>query len=303
MREFIASPCTTDLYSEGECCRWDDMTSELQWVDVPNGTFYRARADGTRIEIIRTYTLDGYLTAFAPLEDREDGWIIASNQSISLLDVSGEACEVADPEGHNGGEVLTNDGAADPWGRFWVGSMAVGALPDRGSLYRYHETTGAHVVLEGITISNGIGWSPDGRTMYYVDSGPGTIHAFDMHPSGEITDKRLFAQFDVAREGTPDGLCLDAEGALWVALWGGHEVRRLAPSGEQLARVSVDTIQPSSCALGGTNGTTLYVTTAQTDLSPEALRDDPNAGRLFCVDVGVTGQPLLPYRPRLRSQL
>jgi sugar lactone lactonase YvrE len=302
MEEFIASPCTTGPYSEGEGCRWDEVTSELQWVDVPNGTFYRAHADGPQIEIIRSYELEGYLTAFAPMENRDDGWVVASNQSISYLFESGEMREVAAPEAHNGGDVLTNDGAADPWGRFWVGSMAIGALAHRGSLYRYHETTGAQLVLDGVTISNGIGWSPDEGTMYYVDSGPGTIHAFDMRPSGEISGKRLFAQFDVAREGTPDGLCVDVEGAVWVAVWGGHEVRRYSPSGEQLARVAVDAIQPSSCALGGAKGTTLYVTTAQTDLSPEELRDDPNAGRLFCVDVGVAGLALNPYRPRLRTE-
>jgi sugar lactone lactonase YvrE len=150
-----------------------------------------------------------------------------------------------------------------------------------------------------VTISNGLGWSPDQRTMYYVDSGPGTIHTFDVDEDGEITNKQLFVQFDVKREGTPDGLCVDVNGAVWVAVWGGYEVRAYAPSGEQFARVGVATAQPSCCAIGGVNGTTLYVTTAQEDLDQATLDAEPDAGRLFCVDVGVAGLALEAYYPRV----
>jgi sugar lactone lactonase YvrE len=149
----------------------------------------------------------------------------------------------------------------------------------------------------GATISNGIGWSPDRSVMYYVDSGPGTITSYDVDGTGEISHPRLFAQFDVATEGTPDGLCVDEEGGIWVAVWGGYEVRRYAPSGEVVARVRVPTAQPSCCALGGANATTLYITTAQEDLSSSQLDNEPDAGRLFAVNVGVTGRPLDPSRP------
>jgi sugar lactone lactonase YvrE len=297
MDEFEAMPCTTDLYFLGECCRWDEVREELYWIDVTTGRFFRAKADATKVDIVRTYEVGGYITALAPLEPRSDGWIVASDQSISLLNEAGVMHEVARPEARNAPEVRTNDGAADPWGRFWIGSMAFDAAPGRGSLYRYHASTGAETMFGDVTISNGIAWSPDRRTMYYVDSGPGTIHTFDVDEVGETSNKRLFAQFDVAREGTPDGLCIDANGAIWVAVWGGYEVRAYSPSGEQVARVKVPTAQPSCCAIGGANATTLYITTAQEDLDQATLDAQPDAGRLFCADVHVAGLPLETYRP------
>ena len=192
-----------------------------------------------------------------------------------------------------------NDGTADPWGRFWIGSMAFSAEAGRGSLYRFHESSGVQTVLSNVTISNGIGWSSDLRTMYYVDSGPGTVYAFDVDEHGDVSEQRVFIQFDVVNEGTADGLCMDQEGALWLAVWGGYEVRRYSPTGEQLARVRISTAQPSCCTIGGANGTTLYITTAREDMSEEQLAKEPDAGRLFAVDVGVAGRPLLAYRPTL----
>jgi sugar lactone lactonase YvrE len=301
MREFVAAPCTTDLYELGESCRWDEVRGELYWVDLPTGRFFRATADGTQVDIVAQYRVEGDLTALAPYEDRSDGWIIAMNQSVAHLDESGKVIELARPEEHQINEVRTNDGAADPWGRFWIGSMAYSEEPARGSLYRFHESMGSETVFGDVTISNGIGWSPDERTMYYIDTGPGSLSAFDVDQSGEISNRRLVAQLDVEQEGGPDGLCVDAEGAIWVAIWGGYQVRRYSPSGELLARVTLSTAQPSCCAIGGTNGTTLYITTARENMSEAALALEPDAGRLFCVDVEVEGLPLEPYRPRLRT--
>jgi sugar lactone lactonase YvrE len=133
--------------------------------------------------------------------------------------------------------------------------------------------------------------------MYYVDSGPGTVYAFDVDERGEVTHRRVLIQFDVANEGTADGLCMDKEGNLWLAVWGGYEVRRYSPFGEQLARVRISTAQPSCCTIGGANGTTLYITTAREDMSDEQLAAEPDAGRVFAVDVGVAGRPLLAYNP------
>jgi sugar lactone lactonase YvrE len=299
VEEFVAEPCTTDRYFLGECCRWDEVRGELYWVDVHEGHFFRAKADHTAIDVVRRYDLDGNVSALAPLVDRNDGWIVAMNQSLWLLDESGELREIAQLEGDD--NVLLNDGSADPWGSFWVGSMAADEEPGRGSVYRFRPSTGAQTMFGDVTISNGIGWSPDRTTLYYVDSGPGTIRSYDVDSRGEISHPRLFARFDTATEGTPDGLCIDDEGFIWAAVWGGYEVRRYAPTGELVARVSLSTAQPSCCAIGGANGTTLYITTAQEDLPPSLLDNEPDAGRLFAVKVGVTGRPLNPYRPSPRN--
>jgi sugar lactone lactonase YvrE len=294
MDEFVAEPCTTDLYFLGECCRWDEVRGELYWVDVHEGHFFRARADHATIEVIHRYDLDGNLSALAPLVDRTDGWIVAMNRSLWLLSESGRLEEVAQLEVDDG--MLLNDGAADPWGSFWVGSMAADEEPGRGTVYRFRQSNGARAMFGDVTISNGIGWSPDRTTLYFVDSGPGSIHAYDVDEGGDISHPLLFADFDTATEGTPDGLCVDSEGFIWVAVWGGWEVRRYAPTGELVARVHVPTAQPSCCAIGGANGTTLYITTAQEDLPASQLEDQPDAGRLFAVNVGVTGRPLDAYR-------
>ena len=295
MEEFEARPCTTDRYFLGECCRWDEVRSELYWLEVQTGRFFRAKADGVQIEIVRCYQLGGYLTAVAPRLNREQGWIVAKNQSIFVLDEAGVLREVARPEARNSSGLRMNDGAADPWGRFWIGSMSKRIGDSRGSLYRFHESSGAELMLTNVAISNGLGWSPDRRTMYYVDSGPGEIYAFDVKDNGDISGKRLFRQFDTKNDGRPDGLCVDNEGAIWVAIWGAYEVRRYSPRGEQLARVNLSTAQPSSCAIGGAAGTTLYITTAQEDLSQEVLDLERDAGRLFFVDVNVTGLSIDTY--------
>jgi sugar lactone lactonase YvrE len=238
VQEFLAKPCTTDQYYLGECCRWDDVRGELYWIDILTGRFFRAHADGPNIDIVHSYKLEGSLSALAPSAQRSDGWIVALDQSLLLLGESGETREVARPEGHHVPAVRMNDGAADPWGRFWIGSMAVDDSVGAGSLYRFQESTGVEMMKDHVTVSNGLGWSPDRRTMYYVDSGPRTIHAFDVDESGEISHQRPFVQFNTNEEGAPDGLCVDTNGNLWVAVWGGYEVRQYSPGAEQLARVA-----------------------------------------------------------------
>jgi sugar lactone lactonase YvrE len=298
---WTAKKCTTDAFYLGESCRWDEVRQELYWVNVDAGEFFRGTARGTRIDVIRRYDLGGYVTALAPMEDRRDGWLIARDQSLFSLSESGDLTELASPEARNGSEVRLNDGAADPWGRFWIGSMALDEGEGRGSLYSFHESNGLATVVTNVTISNGIGWSLDRRAMYYVDSGPGTVYTFDVDQRGAIANQRVFAQLDVAKEGTPDGLCVDGEGAIWVALWGGYEVRRYSASGEVIGHVALTTAQPSCCSLGGANATTLYITTARENMSRELLESEPDAGRLFCVDVGVSGTPINPYRRQLQE--
>lgn len=292
MKEFVAEPCTTDLYFLGESCRWDEVRGELLWVDLDAGRFYRATADGPQVEIITSYEVEGTLTAVAPMKNRDEGWIVATNQSIAVLDLEGHLRELDRPEAAQASRVRMNDGAVDPWGSFWIGSMAYDAEPGLGNLYRYSDITGIETILQGLTISNGLGWSPDRRTMYFVDSGPSVVYAFDVDDEGSVSNQRILIQLGHENEGDPDGLCVDAEGALWVALWGGYEVRRYSPKGELIARVMIPTLQPACCAIGGANGTMLYVTTSSEDMSTEQLDLEPNAGRLFYVDVEVAGLAL-----------
>ncbi len=298
MREYVAEPCTTDLYYLGESCRWDEVRGELYWVDLYAGRFFRATADATRVEIIASYEVDGSLTAVAPMRDRGEGWIVATDQAIAILSERGQLRELDAPEADRVTQVRMNDGVADPWGRFWIGSMSHNGEPGLGNLFRYAEATGTETMVRGLTVSNGLGWSPDRQTMYFVDSGPARVYSFDVDANGETSNRRAFIQLDPDSDGMPDGLCVDAEGSLWIAIWGGSEVRRYSPAGELIGRVELPTSQPASCAIGGSNGTTLYVTTAREDMSAEQLERESEAGRVFCVDVGVTGMPLNAFGDR-----
>ncbi len=297
MKDYVAQVCTTGADFLGESCRWDERRQELMWVDqiAGPGHLYRATADGASVVVVRRYDLPGSPSAFAPFVGREDEWIVAMDMALWSMDLEGRLEKVVEFEGPSGEPVHLNDGSADPWGRFWVGSMAYDAAPGRASLYRYDPRRGVSVELDGLTISNGLAWSPGLDTMYFVDSGPGTIFAYDVDDTGAISRPRVFAQFDVPREGTPDGICVDADGALWVAVWGGYEVRQYSPEGEYVARVAVETAQPASCALGGPRGTTLYITTARDELSDEQLAREPLAGRLFCAEVQVAGLGLCHF--------
>jgi sugar lactone lactonase YvrE len=294
MRELVATPCTEERYELGESCRWDAVRQELSWVDVYAGSFFRARADGSRVDILRRYDLGGHVTVSAPLHNRRQGWILGRNQSIVALSEEGELRELAAPEAARP-DVRMNDGAADPWGTFWIGSMAYDKHHGGASLYRFDEDGQVHVVVESVTISNGIAWSADRSTMYYIDTPTGCVVAFDLDERGWPMGRRTVVQLDPEREGHPDGMCVDVQGDLWVALFNGSEVRHYSSNGELLARVAVPTPQVSSCAIGGANGTTLYITTGQEEMTEAQRVADPLAGRLFCVDVGVSAPPILPF--------
>ncbi len=284
----------------GECARWDEVRHELSWVDVTQGRFFRASVDRSDVRLVRTYQLEGFLGAVAPFRQRSDGWIIARRRTIARLSVEGDVIELCAPEPATTVEVRMNDGACDPFGHFWIGTMAMDEVSSAGSLFRV-TSLNCERVLDGVTISNGLGWSPDARNLYYVDSGPATIFHFDVDSNGQISGRRPFTTFHAGVDGVPDGLCVDVEGALWVAMWDGGEVRRYAPNGELLAKVQLPVDRPTSCAIGGTNGTTLYVTTARTGLSQSTLEGQPLAGGIFSVDIGVTGLPLNAFDPEVVS--
>ena len=195
-----------------------------------------------------------------------------------------------------------NDGACDPQGRFWAGTMAYDESPGAGALYRLELDGSCTTVLTGLTIANGIGWSPDARTMYLNDSGTGRVETFSFDgASGAISDRRTLVESD--RPGVvPDGLTVDAEGGIWVAWWGGGAVNRYAPDGTLVASIELPVERPTSCAFGGPEVATLFVTTARDGLDEAALMRQPDAGRVFSIEgLGLHGLPCAPYRGRITS--
>ena len=189
-----------------------------------------------------------------------------------------------------------NDGKCDPAGRFWVGTFDLEQKPHAGTLYRLDPDGSLHVMLRGITNSNGIAWSLDKKLMYYIDTPTLTVQAFDYdHATGAIANPRVIIRIPEGA-GFPDGMTIDAEGKLWVALWGGGAVHRYHPAtGALLQAVAVPAPYTSSCAFGGPDLKTLYITTARGGLSPEQLEEFPESGNVFAVEPGVAGVPALFY--------
>ncbi len=237
--------------------------------------------------------MPGTVGAITPIAG-DDGWLLAAGRGFVHLLPDGAQHLIAEvaPAG-----TRMNDAACDPQGRFWAGTLADDHRPGGGALYRLDRAGRIELVLGGLTISNGLGWSPDGGTMYLVDSGPRVIHAFAFDAAqGTISEGRVLVT--VAEEvGAPDGLTVDAAGDLWVAVYGGGCVRRYAPDGALRQVLDVPAEQSTCCAFGGPGLQRLYVTTATEGWSDERRRAEPAAGLVYRLDTDATGRPALPFRP------
>jgi sugar lactone lactonase YvrE len=182
-----------------------------------------------------------------------------------------------------------NDGKVDPWGCFWAGSMAYDGRPGAGELYRLGPNGRPSVALRGLGISNGLDWSPDGRTFYFIDSPDHAVYAFAFDvASNALGERRTLVSVPTA-DGTPDGLTVDREGHIWVAFWGGSAVRRYAPTGELERTIELPVRQVTSCTFGGPGLDHLFITTAALELSRSELERQPLAGHVFECVPGVTG--------------
>ena len=293
-KSWTVRPCSAEPGALSEGPRWDGDRKELLWVDVLAGRLHRSRvgADG-QLRVLQTIQVPGHLGAAAPAA--RGGYVMAAGPGFLHLDRWGVVHELAQPEAGRT-DVRMNDGACDPQGRFWAGTMAYDEAPGAGCLYRLELDGRCTQVLTGLTISNGIGWSPDGTTMYLADSGTGDIDAFDFDPAkGDLNRRRTIAHISTPNA-VPDGLAVDDNGEIWVALWNGGALARYHPDGSLLSTIPLPVDRPTSCAFGDTGGGTLFVTTAREGLDEAALAAQPDAGRLLRLDsLGVTGPPCQPY--------
>jgi sugar lactone lactonase YvrE len=281
----------------GEGPRLDARTGEVLWVDILAGRLHRCGWEAGRLRPVATVEVGRHLGAVAPVDAPGRGWVAAAGQGFAHVAEDGTVTVLAEPEAGQGGRTRMNDGACDPQGRFWAGSMAYDERPGAGTLYRMGHDGTVTPVVTGVTISNGLGWSPDGTTMYYADSGAGTLDAFDFDGvSGNLERRRTLVRCE--GPGVPDGLWVDDEGCLWVAMWGGGAVRRYAPDGGLLHTWPLPVSQPTACCFAGPARDTLIITSARSGLPAEALADQPAAGRVMAIDTATTGPAATPYRPR-----
>ena len=282
------TPVSVEIAELGEGARWDADRGELLWVDIMAGVLRRAVEDGAGLRTVAELSIGEPLGALAPLADGA-GWLCAAGRGFRLLAPDGTVTPLLDTEP---ADVRMNDAACDPQGRFWAGSMAYDQRPGGGRLLRCEPDGTVRTVLPSTHIANGLGWSPDGRTLYHADSGTKVVTAYDP----ETMAGRVLIR---PERGAPDGLTVDDEGALWVALNGAGEVRRYAPDGSTLSVLPLPASKPTSVAIGGVSGRRLFVTTAWENMTPQQRAGEPEAGRVFAADVGVTAPPVRPYRGRL----
>ena len=286
--------CTSEQTLLGEGARWDARRDELLRVDILAGRVFRDRVDdGGRLVPVRAYSVPGTIGAITPIEG-DDGWLLAAGRGFVHLLPDGAQRPIAEvaPAG-----TRMNDAACDPQGRLWAGTLADDHRPGGGALYRLDRDGRIERVLGGLTISNGLGWSPDGETMYLADSGPRVIHAFAFDAAqGTISAGRILVTIP-QEVGVPDGLTVDAAGNLWVAVYGTGCVRRYAPNGELRQVLDVPAEQSTCCAFGGPGMTRLYVTTATEGWSNERRRAEPAAGLVYRLDTDAVGRPAFPFRP------
>jgi sugar lactone lactonase YvrE len=182
-------------------------------------------------------------------------------------------------------QIRMNDGGCDPQGRFYCGTMAYDETPGAGTLYRLDPDGSVSVTLRGVTISNGLQWNRAGDTVYYADTPTGRVDSFDFDaPSGAFTDRRTFTE--ISDGGHPDGMAIDEEDGIWVALWGGSAVHRYDSAGQLDLVVELPVSNVTACAFGGPELRTLFITTSRQGLDPD---DQPEAGAVFRYDAGVRG--------------
>ncbi len=278
----------------GEGPLWLPESGQLVWVDI-EGMKIRMWNPKTREE--GSVSVGQRIGAVVRASDGR--MVCALEHGFYFLDLTtGELEPIVDPEAHLPGNRF-NDGKCDPAGRFWAGTMPKSEDAPEGSLYRLDTDGSVHRMVGEISCSNGLGWSLDGRTMYYIDTGTRRVDRFDYDAaSGNISNRRVVANIPVD-QGFPDGMTVDAEGKLWVAHWGGYAVSRFDPdTGECLERIELPVSQVTSCCFGGDDLDELYITSASVGLSEEQLRQEPLAGSLFVYKPGVKGQLAHDYQVR-----
>lgn len=273
---------TEPLAEHGEGPMWDADNHVLYWVDMLAGDILSLPADGV---VSRAHV--GKVAAVVRPR-RGGGLAVAVENGFAVIDPGQREPRLV-AEAFEDSGMRMNDGGCDPQGRFYCGSMAYDKAPGRGKVYRLEPDGTVSVVLEDVTISNGLVWSLDGDLVYYVDTPTKRIDAFDFDAgSGSFTNRRAVAHVD----GNPDGMTIDTDGFLWVALFGGSAVHRYAPDGRLDAVVQLPVSQVTACTFGGPGLDELYITTSRQDLP---AGEEPAAGALFRVRPGVSGVPASPY--------
>jgi len=278
-----AEPVTDPICYHGEGPVWSELWGGLRWLDMLAGDVLSLNPDGS----VSRRHVAAVVAAVRPR--REGGAVLGIERGFALEDADGTVTRLE--ELWSDRSVRMNEGGCDPDGRFYCGSMAYDIREGAGTLYRLDPDRSVHVELEHVTVSNGLDWSPDGSLAYYTDTATHRIDVFDYDPMSGLTKRRPFV--DMTDEGAlPDGLTVDREGAVWVAIANRSVVRRYTPDGKLDTVIEVPARKVTACTFGGEGLDELYITTSKEGLEPGS---DPLAGALFRVSVGPIGLPVREF--------
>jgi len=290
MIEYTARPVSDERYELAEGPYWDAPRERLLWVDILRGLVLEGSLAGDRVRVSKEHRFDGMVGAVVVAGD--GSLLVAGQESLVVIEPDGTRTPgpriIAE-----GVAARNNDAATDPFGRFLVGTLSLGREANRECLYRVSVDGSLLAIDTDLSLSNGLAWSPDGRAFYSVDT------------LARIVWKREYSEPLGARErflsidgGYPDGICIDAEGNLWVAVWGSAEVRKFSPQGEQTAVVHTSAPNTSSVAFVGRHLDRLLITSGRQNLDAQQLAAFPDSGLLFLADVDAVGIPTTPWSRR-----
>jgi len=280
----------------GEGIIWDAGRNSLWWVDIEGRQIYQYAPE---MGHVRQYSVSRCPTSLALTTGEK--LLLTTEDAINLFDpITGDAAPLLAIE-HPGPSIRLNDGACDRNGNFWAGSMCEMPGQDCALLYKFGKDGELQVCMGGVGISNGIAFSPDGRTLYFADSAKPEMFVAPLHNEGQELPAGLMPFTKASVPGVPDGATVDRDGYLWSARWDGWCLARFAPDGALDCTVALPVQRPTKCAFGGPNLSSLYITTARTGLTDAELKAQPLAGSVLVVEMGVQGVEETPFQGRLRS--
>lgn len=269
----------------GEGPVWDLRAQTLYWLDILNKRVY-ANAD-----VIAE--LDEFIGCLTPRQ--RGGFVLAKRLSFWMLKLDSASSTFLAAPADEPATNRFNDGKCDPRGRFLAGTMDMNEKDPTGSLYSF-DGKSVTKLISNVTISNGLTWSADGKTFYYIDTPTREVKAFDYDlDAGTIANPRAAVTIPESL-GWPDGMTSDTQGNLWIAMWGGAQITKWNPNtGQLLEQIPVPVLQPSSCVFGGKNMNELFITSARKGLNDAALKQYPLSGGVFRVKTNVEGLPLFEF--------
>lgn len=269
----------------GEGAFWNHKTQELYWVDIVANQFHIYNPSTKKDQSIKMPSSIGTVVPYT-----SEKAIVALADGIYKVDISSGEIELLSDVESNIPENRFNDGKCDPNGNLWVGSIHYDQLKYNASLYKVEENGTTTKMIDSVTNSNGIVWTKDSKTMYYIDTPTATIKAYDFDGNtSTISNERIAVKIS-KEDGFPDGMAIDEDDMLWVGIWSGKAVARFNPmTGKLISKINVPAINVTSCAFGGENLDELYITTSSLGMTDEEVVKYPLAGSIFKVKPGVKG--------------